>query len=92
MPSDVPCEIGWEFWCKEGNALPDRTVKVLKETTCGLFGAITSNRKVSQGRIGAGMKEKGWFTFLPSSGCPMFNLHTTCGCKSYPATRSIIGE
>ena len=20
----VPCEIGWEFWCKEGNALPDR--------------------------------------------------------------------
>ena len=30
----VPCDIGWEFWCKEGNALPDRTVKVLKETTC----------------------------------------------------------
>ncbi len=38
----VPCDIGWEFWCKEGNALPDRTVKALKETTCGLFGAITS--------------------------------------------------
>ena len=33
----VPCDIGWEFWCKEGNALPDRTVKALKETTCGLF-------------------------------------------------------
>ena len=28
----VPCDIGWEFWCKEGNALPDRTVKALKET------------------------------------------------------------
>ncbi len=38
----VPCDIGWEFWCKEGNALPDRTVKALKETTCALFGAITS--------------------------------------------------
>src|SRR5437016_2999004 len=38
----VPCDIGWQFWCKEGNALPDRTVKALKETTCGLFGAITS--------------------------------------------------
>ena len=25
----VPCDIGWEFWCKEGNALPDRTVKAL---------------------------------------------------------------
>ena len=23
----VPCDIGWEFWCKEGNALPDRTVE-----------------------------------------------------------------
>ena len=23
----VPCDIGWDFWCKEGNALPDRTVK-----------------------------------------------------------------
>lgn len=38
----VPCDIGWEFWCKEGNPLPDRSVKVLQSTTCGLFGAITS--------------------------------------------------
>lgn len=38
----VLCDIGWDFWGKEGNALPDRTVKALKETTCGLFGAITS--------------------------------------------------
>ena len=38
----VPCDIGWEFWCKEGNALPDRTVKALQGTTCGLFGAITA--------------------------------------------------
>ncbi len=30
----VPCDIGWQFWCKEGNALPDRTVKALKDTTC----------------------------------------------------------
>ena len=39
----VPCDIGWEFWCREGNALPDRTIKALQGTTCGLFGAITSN-------------------------------------------------
>ena len=38
----APCDIGWEFWCTEGNALPDRTVKALKDTTCALFGAITS--------------------------------------------------
>ena len=47
----VPCDIGWEFWCKEGNALPDRTVKALKDTTCGLFGAITSKpQDRSEGR------------------------------------------
>ena len=22
----VPGDIGWDFWCKEGNALPERTV------------------------------------------------------------------
>ena len=38
----VFCDIGWEFWCKEGNALPDRTVNALSKTTCALFGAITS--------------------------------------------------
>jgi 3-isopropylmalate dehydrogenase len=35
-------DVGWEFWCKEGNALPDRTVQLLKETDVCLFGAITS--------------------------------------------------
>jgi len=38
-------DIGWEFWCKEGNPLPDRTVQLLKETDVCLFGAITSKPK-----------------------------------------------
>ncbi len=38
-------DIGWEFWCKEGNPLPDRTIKILNETDCALFGAITSKPK-----------------------------------------------
>jgi 3-isopropylmalate dehydrogenase len=38
-------DIGWEFWCKEGNALPERTIKMLKETDVCLFGAITSKPK-----------------------------------------------
>ena len=27
----VPADIGWEFWVKEGNALPERTVKRLAD-------------------------------------------------------------
>jgi 3-isopropylmalate dehydrogenase len=38
-------DIGWDLWCKEGNALPDRTVRLLKEHKTGLFGAITSKPK-----------------------------------------------
>lgn len=38
-------DIGWEFWCKEGDPLPERTIKLLKETDCALFGAITSKPK-----------------------------------------------
>lgn len=38
-------DIGWEFWCKEANPLPDRTCKLMRETDCALFGAITSKPK-----------------------------------------------
>jgi len=37
-------DIGWEFWKKEGNPLPERTIEMMKETDCALFGAITSKR------------------------------------------------
>ena len=35
-------DIGWEFWCKEADALPDRTVDLLKHVDAAMFGAITS--------------------------------------------------
>jgi 3-isopropylmalate dehydrogenase len=38
-------DIGWEFWCREGNALPERTIQLLKKHKIGLFGAITSKPK-----------------------------------------------
>lgn len=38
-------DIGWEFWVREGEALPKRTLKLLNETDCAFFGAITSKPK-----------------------------------------------
>jgi len=35
-------DIGWEFWCREGDALPARTVDLLKNVDAAMFGAITS--------------------------------------------------
>ena len=35
-------DIGWEFWCREGDALPARTIELLQHVDAALFGAITS--------------------------------------------------
>ncbi len=41
----VHADIGWEFWCKEGNPLPQRTLDILEKHHIALFGAITSKPK-----------------------------------------------
>ncbi|MEE2858187.1 MAG: isocitrate/isopropylmalate family dehydrogenase [Candidatus Neomarinimicrobiota bacterium] len=41
----VEGDIGWEFWCSEGNPLPERTLDLIAEHKIGLFGAITSKPK-----------------------------------------------
>jgi isocitrate/isopropylmalate dehydrogenase len=35
-------DIGWDFWCQEGDAFPRRTVELLQNVDAALFGAITS--------------------------------------------------
>ncbi|MSR29162.1 MAG: isocitrate/isopropylmalate dehydrogenase family protein [Phycisphaerales bacterium] len=83
----IPCDIGWDFWCKEGNALPDRTVKALEGTTCGLFGAITSKpQDEAKEELIPELKGKGLVYFSPIVKLrQMFNLHTNMRpCRSYP--------
>ncbi len=83
----VHCDIGWEFWCKEGNALPDRTIKALEGTTCGLFGAITSKpQDDARLELAPELKDKKLVYFSPIVKLrQMFNLHTNMRpCKSYP--------
>ena len=41
----VHADIGWEFWCREGNPLPQRTIDLLDRHGIALFGAITSKPK-----------------------------------------------
>jgi 3-isopropylmalate dehydrogenase len=38
----IPLEIGWVFWCREGDPLPKRTIDSLKTCDCALMGAVTS--------------------------------------------------
>ena len=41
----VEGDIGWEFWCNEGDPLPQRTIDLIEEHKIALFGAITSKPK-----------------------------------------------
>ncbi len=53
-------DIGWDFWCREGEAFPARTVELLKNVDAALFGAITSKPvKAAEAEIAPELKGKG---------------------------------
>ncbi|MBC7349053.1 MAG: isocitrate/isopropylmalate dehydrogenase family protein [Candidatus Aminicenantes bacterium] len=80
-------DIGWEFWCREGNALPDRTVKLLKETDACLFGAITSKPKEDAAReLAPELQGQGLSYVSPIVKLrQLFDLYINLRpCKAYP--------
>ncbi len=59
-------DIGWEFWCREGNAFPERTIKLLEQHRLGLFGAITSKPKdKAQAELDPSLRGKGLQYYSP---------------------------
>jgi len=53
-------DIGWEFWCKEGDAFPARTTELLKNVDAAMFGAITSKPvKAAEAELVDGLKGTG---------------------------------
>jgi len=79
-------DVGWEFWKSEGNALPERTLDLLKNTDCCLFGAITSKPKGDAGKeLSPELKGKGYVYHSPIIKLRQgFNLHTNMRpCKAY---------
>lgn len=79
-------DIGWEFWKKEGNPLPDRTVKLLEKYKTGLFGAITSKPKdAAFEELSDKLKSRGLVYSSPIVGLRQhFNLDICIRpCKTY---------
>lgn len=80
-------DIGWEFWCTEGNPLPDRTIQMLKQTDVCLFGAITSKpREDAAKELKPDLRDKGFSYFSPIVRLRQeFDLYTNLRpCKAYP--------
>src|SRR4051812_24456567 len=56
----LPGDIGWEFWCKEGDAFPARTVELLKNVDAAMFGAITSKPvKIAAAELAPALQNQG---------------------------------
>ena len=72
----IHADIGWEIWRNEGNALPDRTIELLKKHKLGLFGAITSKpNKEAQAELKPELRGKGLVYYSPIVTMrQMFNL------------------
>jgi 3-isopropylmalate dehydrogenase len=82
----IHADIGWEFWCKEGNALPQRTIELLEENKIGLFGAITSKPKDAAAKeLDQSLQDKGFVYFSPIVGLRQhFNLDVCIRpCQSF---------
>jgi 3-isopropylmalate dehydrogenase len=83
----VEGDIGWDFWCREGDPLPQRTINLLEHHKIGLFGAITSKPKdAAFSELAPELKDKG---LVYAS--PIVTLRQHFGldiclrpCKSYP--------
>ncbi len=80
-------DIGWEFWCREGDAFPQRTVDLLKNVNAAMFGAITSKPvKAAEAELIPALKGKGLVYRSPIVRMrQMFDLYVCLRpCKSYP--------
>jgi isocitrate dehydrogenase (NAD+) len=79
-------DIGWEFWRKEGNPLPRRTLDLIKKHKVVLFGAITSKpNDEARAELLPELQDRGFFYSSPIVGLRQyFNLDICVRpCKSY---------
>jgi isocitrate/isopropylmalate dehydrogenase len=80
-------DIGWEFWCKEGDAFPQRTIDMLNNVDAAMFGAITSKPvKAAEKELIPELQGKGLVYRSPIVRMrQMFDLYNCMRpCKAYP--------
>jgi len=80
-------DIGWECWCGEGDALPARTIELLSNTDCAMFGAITSKSKAAAEReLNPSLQGKGFVYRSPIVRIrQLFDLYICLRpCRAYP--------
>lgn len=82
----IHADVGWEFWCKEGDPLPQRTLDLLEEHKISLFGSITSKPKAEAAEeLALELQDKGYVYYSPIVGLRQhFDLDICMRpCKSF---------
>jgi 3-isopropylmalate dehydrogenase len=80
-------DIGWEFWCREGDPLPPRTVDLLRGVDAALFGAVTSKPvKAAEAELRPELQGRGLAYRSPIVRMrQLFDLYVCLRpCKAYP--------
>jgi isocitrate dehydrogenase (NAD+) len=83
----LPGDIGWNFWCREGDALPQRTIDLLKATDAAMFGAITSKpARAAEAELAPELRGQGLVYRSPIVRMrQLFDLYICLRpCKAYP--------
>jgi len=83
----IPGDVGWKFWCREGDALPERTVELLRGVDAAMFGAITSKpAKTAQAELDPSLRGKNLTYRSPIVRLrQLFDLYICLRpCKAYP--------
>jgi 3-isopropylmalate dehydrogenase len=80
-------DIGWDFWRREGDAFPPRTIELLKTVDAALFGAITSKpTNAADAELAPELRGKGLTYRSPIVRMrQLFDLYVCLRpCKAYP--------
>jgi 3-isopropylmalate dehydrogenase len=80
-------DIGWEFWVREGDALPGRTIELLARHGLGLLGAITSKPKAeAAAALSPELGGRGHVYFSPILSLRQTFMLDVCvrPCRSFP--------
>ena len=91
----LPGDIGWDFWCREGDALPPRTVELLKGVDAAMFGAITSKpARAAEAELAPELRGQGLVYRSPIVRMrQMFDLYVCLRpCKAYPGNPLNFGD
>ena len=91
----VPGDIGWDFWCAEGDALPSRTVELLRGVHAAMFGAITSKpARAAEAELAPALRGTALVYRSPIVRMrQMFDLYVCLRpCKAYPGNPLNFGD